>query len=242
MSFRRKGGMQSMENYFNYFTEIEEYFWRKRGTAMLVSTLDWALIDSWKQAEIPIEAVLKGIDRSFEKYESRRQKIRKINSLAYCHQEVLAAAADQERVTLQHPTTSPPFPHEELKKFLETNAASVQRAAERFAAAGRTESAATFRSIAGSLQELAAAVQGEKVIALEDLERRLSVLEDKIFSTLLVTAEEQFLVACRAEMDHQLAPVRRQMTAEQITQLEKQFLQRKLLEQTELPRLSLFYL
>src|ERR1041385_6580799 len=110
-----------MENYFNYFTEIEEYFWKKRGTALLVSTLDWALIDSWKQAEIPIEAVLKGIDRTFEKYEGRRQKIRRVNSLAYCHQEILTAASEKERVSLQHPSSSAALSNGELQQYFESN-------------------------------------------------------------------------------------------------------------------------
>jgi hypothetical protein len=235
-------GKQSMENYFNYFTEIEEYFWNKRGTALLVSTLDWALIDSWKQAGIPLEAVLKGIDHSFEKYEARRHKTRKVNSLAYCHQEVLAAAADQERATPQHPSDPAPFPREELVKFLERNAAGVERAAARFESCARPESAGTLRSVAASLCEMAENAGGEEPLVLEDLERHLSVLEDKIHSLLTQAASEADLVAWRAEMDRQLAPVRRQMTAEQITHLEKQFLQRKLLEQAELPRLSLFYL
>jgi hypothetical protein len=231
-----------MENYVNYFTEIEEYFWRKRGTALLVSTLDWALIDSWKQAEIPVEAVLKGIDRTFEKYDARRQKIRRINSLAYCHQEVLAAAADQERVTLQHPSLAAPFPREELVKFLTRNAAAVEPAAAEFEASGRPESAATFRAIAASLRELAASAGSDAPMDLEELERHLTVLEEKLQSTLLQSAPEADLVAWRGEMDRQLAPVRRQMSAEQIPQLERQFLQRKLLEKANLPRLSLFYL
>jgi len=231
-----------MENYFNYFTEIEEYFWKKRGTALLVSTLDWALMDSWKQSEIPVEAVLKGIDRTFEKYEARRRRIRKINSLAYCHQEVLEAAADQERATLQHPSSAEPFPRAELVQFLEHNALAVEKAGEQFAASGRPESAATFHSIAQSLRELASQAGAEGPLAPEDMERRLTVLEDKMHSTLLQAADEKDLIACRAEMDRQLAPVRRQMTAEQVAQLEKQFLRRKLLEQADLPRLSLFYL
>ncbi len=51
-----------MENYFNYFTEIEERFLRRRGGGLLLSTLDWALIETWKDAGIPLEAVLRGID------------------------------------------------------------------------------------------------------------------------------------------------------------------------------------
>jgi hypothetical protein len=231
-----------MENYFNYFTEIEEYFWKKRGTALLVSTLDWALMDSWKQAEIPLEAVLKGIDRTFDKYEARRQKMRRINSLAYCHQAVLEAAADQDRVTLQHPASPEPFPRDELIKFLEQNAAAVERAAGEFAARQCPESAATLRAVADSLRDLAAAAGSDGPLDLEVVERRLTVLEDKTQSTLMQAADENHLVGWRAELDRQLAPVRRQMTAEQIAQLEKQFLQRRLLEQAELPRLSLFYL
>jgi hypothetical protein len=231
-----------MENYFNYFTEIEEYFWRKRGTALLVSTLDWALIDYWKQSDIPIEAVLKGIDRTFEKYEARRRKTRKINSLAYCYQEILAAASDQERVTLQHPSGGASLPREQLTKYFETNAAAVERAAEHFAARERSESAGTFRSVASSLREIAAVAASDPPLDLEEVERRLTVLEDKVRSTLLQAAEETDLVAWRGEVGRQLEPVRRQMTAEQIMQLERQFLERKLLEQAELPRLSLFYL
>ena len=238
--------IRPMENYFNYFTEIEEYFWKKRGTALLVSTLDWALMDSWKQAQIPIEAVLKGIDRAFEQYEARRRKTRPgrqmINSLAYCHQAVLEAAADQERVTLQHPSEPAPFPREEVVRFLETNAAAVETAAGQFAARGRPESAATFHGIAASLRELATAANADRPVVLEEMERHLSVLEDKMHSTLLQGADERELLASREEMDRALAPVRRQMTADQIALVEKQFLQRKLLAAADLPRLSLFYL
>ena len=61
-----------MENYFNYFTEIEEHFQRRRGGIRLLSTLDWALIETWKDAGIPLEAVLRGIEAAFERYEKRR--------------------------------------------------------------------------------------------------------------------------------------------------------------------------
>ncbi len=80
-------------NYFNYFTEIEERFQRARGTGLfLLSPLDWALIESWKNAGVPLEAVLKGIDDAFEKWRSRKSKRRLVNSLAYCAQAVLEAA------------------------------------------------------------------------------------------------------------------------------------------------------
>ena len=56
-------------NYFNYFTEVEEHFQRTRGTALfLLSTLDWALLETWRNAGVPLEAVLRGIDAAFEKW------------------------------------------------------------------------------------------------------------------------------------------------------------------------------
>ena len=231
-----------MENYFNYFTEIEEYFWKKRGTALLVSTLDWALIDSWKESQIPLEAVLKGIDRTFEKYDAKKRKVRAVNSLAYCQQEVLAAAQETQRNTPATAATGEPFPREELTRFFGTNAEAVEKAASILAGQNRSESAATFRQIASSLRELAEASASETAVNLEDVERRLTVLEDKIFSTLLACTDESEMVEMRSEMDRQLAPVRGKMSAEQVSPLEKQFLQRKLLGRAALPRLSLFYL
>ena len=231
-----------MENYFNYFTEIEEHFWKKRGTSLFLSTLDWALIDSWKEARIPIEAVLKGIDQAFEKYHSRRRKIRKINSLAYCQQAVLEAVQEQQRSTLQHPSKGEPFSRGELAKFFGDNADALKKAAGQFSEEGRSESAATFQALAASLAELEASARLDAPLNLEDVERRLTVLEEKMFSTLMTAADERELVEIRAEMDRALAPVRQKMGTEQIELLRKQFLQRKLLEKTGLPRLSLFYL
>src|ERR1700753_1057999 len=84
----------SVDNYFNYFTEIEDHFQRRRGTLLLMSPLDWALMETWKDAGIPLEAVLRGIDTTFEKWERKPRMTRKVNGLAYCSQEVLASAEE----------------------------------------------------------------------------------------------------------------------------------------------------
>ena len=89
-----------MENYFNYFTEIEERFQRRRGSTLLLSTLDWALIETWKDAGIPLEAALRGIDAAFDRYDERPTRSKKVNSLAYCAQEVLTAAEDMKEAAV----------------------------------------------------------------------------------------------------------------------------------------------
>src|SRR5262249_45510396 len=76
--------------YFNYFTEIEEEFVKRRGSHMLVSPLDWALIESWKQRGIPLHIVLRGIHSSFDGYDHRKHRGRRVNSLLFCRQEVEA--------------------------------------------------------------------------------------------------------------------------------------------------------
>jgi hypothetical protein len=231
-----------MENYFNYFTEIEEHFWKKRGTAILLTTLDWALIDSWKQAEIPLEAILRGIDRAFEKHDQRKSRTRRINSLAYCHQAVLEAASEIERGQLPHSAAPPPFPQEALAAYLENNAATVGQAAERLIQHGRGESGSEMHAIAASLREQAARVRTGEALDIQLLEQLMSVLEEKMFGILKRVCQESSLLEIRAERDRQLAPFRAKMESEQVRQLEAQFEMRKLLELNGLPRLSLFYL
>ena len=89
-----------MENYFNYFTEIEQQYQRRRGTIVPLSTLDWTLIETWKDAGIPLEAVLRGVDMAFDRYDQRASKTKKVNSLAYCAQEVLASAEDMKEAAV----------------------------------------------------------------------------------------------------------------------------------------------
>jgi hypothetical protein len=219
-----------MENYFNYFTEIEEHFQRARGTGMfLISSLDWALIETWKEANIPLEAVLRGIDRSFEKYQKRKRGTRKVNGLAYCTQEVLAVAAEASApAAAQKKPVEAPFSPEELAKHFSNCAAKVR---------GR------FPEIAVSLDELAASEHPDlRSLDLEDLERRLTNYEEKIFAGLMVDASDADLLEIRREMDRQLAAHRRTMPAAHLALVEKQFIQKKLLERGNLPRLSLFYL
>ena len=118
-------------NYFNYFTEIEEFFWKKRGAHLLVSPLDWAIMEAWQKAGVPLEAVLKGIDRAFESYaRSRRGAGKPLKSLAYCTDAVLEAAEEQlEAAAGKTPAparTSPsqPFSIEELKTYFAKNIAT----------------------------------------------------------------------------------------------------------------------
>jgi len=106
----------SVLNYFNYFTEIEEYFWTKRGAHLLVSPLDWAILETWQKAGIPAATVMRGIDRAFESYaRSRRgQAGRQMKSLTYCVEAVLDAA-EEEKEAAARPWRTGPRPIDGLR-------------------------------------------------------------------------------------------------------------------------------
>jgi hypothetical protein len=228
-----------VENYFNYFTEIEDHFQRRRGTLTLLSPLDWALMEIWKDAGIPLEAVLRGIDTAFDKWERRPNRTRKVNGLAYCAQEVLAAAEEMKEAVVgagPRAKSAPGLESSTVADFLRQNATELQSAtlpdSIRIIA---HETAAGLTSVADAF-----AVGNPP--PMEDLERRLTVMEEKLFAALLAATPETELLQVRTEADRDLAPYRSRMNAQQIEQLHKQYLQKRLLEQHKLPRLSLFYI
>jgi hypothetical protein len=220
-------------NYFNYFTEIEEQFQRARGTGLfLLSPLDWALIESWKNTGIPLEAVLRGIDAAFVKWRGKKTKTQAVNSLAYCAQAVMQEAeimANAGKTGAKQPLEAP-YTAEELASYLRSNAGPLKQKAD-----------PVFQELAASLETLAASA-ADYVLNLEELEQRLTVLEEKMVAAVRMTASEEAMFQARREMESQIRPYRGKMTGDQLAQLEKQYLDRRLLEDAGLRRLSLFYL
>jgi hypothetical protein len=240
-------------NYFNYFTEIEERFQQRRGALLLLSTLDWALIETWREAGIPLDAVLRGIDAAFDKYEARQKKarMRKINGLAWCSQAVMEAAeelreagagtAKPESDERREPRESG-FEHDRVAAHLEAAATALATAAVAPEACAST--AARLRELAAAVRGDANASPGDLAAAkdLEDLERHLTAIEEKLFTTIAGAAPEDLKVRLKEHADRELAPYRSRMSAVQIRQVKQQFEQKQLLVHYNLPRLSLFYM
>jgi len=219
-------------NYFNYFTEIEEHFQKARGTGLfLMSPLDWALVEAWKNAGVPLAAVLRGIDLAFEKWRTKKNRVQKVNSLAYCVQAVMVEAQTMAGVAPPagaRKESAAPFTLDELDAYLRQNAEEIRKQTE-------------YSEIAAAVERLAEN-SAELYRDLEDLERRLTALEDKMIAMARARQTDEDLLLARRDLDSQLRPYRGKMSAEQLTMLEKQYLERRLLETAGLPRLSLFYL
>jgi hypothetical protein len=222
-----------VQNYINYFTEIEDHFQRRRGSILLLSTLDWALIDTWREAGVPLAAVLRGIDEAFDKYEARktRARMRKVNGLAWCAQAVMEALeAMQDAAVGGSPvqTEAAGLERERIAQHLRIAAATFSKAAA---------SLPPMREIAERLEQLA-----QQSLPNEELERHLSALEEKLFALLITHTPAEELEQMREHAASELGPYRSRMQALQIRQIEQQFLRRRLLEQYSLPRISLFYM
>jgi hypothetical protein len=231
-------------NYFEYFSEIEERFSRRRGSLLLLSTLDWALIETWREAGVPLQAVLRGIDDAFDKHDEKllraKGRARKVNGLAWCAQAVMQAAEQMvEASTGSAPTKAKEdqasgFEAERVARFLAENADRVD--------AAQAVPEATRADLALRLRQLAETMRSAAPLPLDELDRTLTVAEEKFFALLLSITPEEELVALRAQADRELAPYRSRMSAVQLRQVTAQFLQKRLMESRGLPRLSLFYM
>lgn len=208
----------------------------------MLSTLDWALIETWREADVPLEAVLRGIDAAFDKYDARKShaRVRRVNGLGYCTQEVMAAVEDMQEASIgstfaRQETAAAGFEQERIAAHLDSCAQQLHLARM------DENSAPAVAGLTLRLEELAEEVRAKEP-RIEDLERTLTVMEEKLFAVLVATAAETEMTALRAEAAHELAPYRSRMLAMQIRQVEQQFLHKKLLEKHRLPRLSLFYM
>lgn len=211
----------------------------------MLSTLDWALIETWREAGIPLEAVLRGIDNAFDKYDERARRsrggLRKVNGLAWCAQSVLEIVEQAMEAAIgaapaEENTQESGFENERIAKYLEENAQVLASAKIEPPADGVIAETAT------RLQALASGLRLEASPSLEELDRTLTVLEEKVFAALITAVDENELTTLREQASRELAPYRGKMQAVQIKQVQQQFLQKKLLEARRLPRLSLFYM
>jgi hypothetical protein len=244
-----QGPPPPVQNYFNYFTEIEQRFQQRRGSLLMLSTLDWALIETWREAGIPLEAVLRGIDNTFDRYEERKARaprgLQKVNGLAWCAQEVLASAeqtVDAATGTAKDKSVSTAdsgFEPARIAAYLRSAAQALRNAI----LAAPADNVA--KEIADKLDSLAAPLEADtqsSVQTIESLELHLTTLEEKFFAALLTAASEDELLALREQAARELAPYRSRISAVQSRQIEQQFLRKRLLEARSLPRLSLFYM
>lgn len=245
-------------NYFNYFTEVEDAFVRRRGAHMLVSPLDWALIESWKEIGVPLHIVLRAIERAFDGWEARPHRHRRVNSIFYCQQEVescyaeyrqamVGAAEDPDATNTEgaHPTVDDadsPFPRPRVEEYLGRVAADLETARQKAEARALPGLAEALGRAIERLGEIRASLSAAARMDTEGLERDLTSLEDVILAGLLEHAPAEEVDAARAEAKLQLKAYKKQMEKAIYEQTFDKFVARRLREIYFVPRLSLFFM
>ena len=247
-------------NYFNYFTEIEEEFVKRRGAHLLISSLDWSLIDTWKQRGIPLHVVLRGINSSFASYDVKARRGRRVNSLFYCQQEVEAGFLEycESRVGGTHTSAEAngtssattngsgisdqgaPFSRESIIEYLTEQQETIARLT--VAHAADAPLAEAFSRATRRLGEITADLSAASAVLHERIESDLTLVEEIILEGLRHSAGAATLEELRHEGDQQLRAYRKGMSPEVYEQTRHNFMARKLRERYRVPRLSLFYL
>jgi hypothetical protein len=249
-------------NYFNYFTEIEEEFVRRRGKPLFISPMDWALIESWKSAGIPLHLVLRAINQAFDAYDAQPRKYRKVNSIFYCEQAVESLFADYRlsqvgaqtavlqadeaakaspETQAQRPTMSA-FPREVLVEFLD-NSYKELALAESFAIEQKKHRLEeTLARARKRLRVLVDELESAAQINDEALEHDLDTIDRMILKSINDSLRENEQQEIREQAESHLKAYKKKMDTKIFEQTLHNFISRRLRELHRIPRLSLFYI
>lgn len=242
-------------NYFNYFTEVEDTFIRRRGKHLLLSPMDWALIESWKEMGVPLHVALRGIERAFDSFNAKPRR-RTVKSLLYCQEEVEAqfaewqeaqvgAAAKKNGERVIEETSGDahlPFSRANILEHLERVRASILRICDERKKSRRDDFCDALSRAASRLKELGKDFERARRPDAEKLEESLTGLEKMLDEALLAHLSSRELAAARAEAEAQLQPYRSRMERPVFEQTLDNLLLKRLRDAHGLPRLSLFYL
>ena len=236
-----------MENYFNYFTEIEEHFQKRRGQARPLSPLDWSLIESLRDAGVSLEVVLRGVDRAFDQRSKRQRVVGKVNSLAYCTQAILAEheRRKESRAGRNDPAPRPAEGDLEVSQLLDL-LENARRQLE--ALPGRTEAVelpalrTVVEAVVDSLKRIILEIRTSGSLDYEALELKLNTLEERVLAAIFSGMSHESLLEAKQATRQEIQRHKRGLKAEHIAMLEGKLMRKKLLQEFGIPRLSLFYL
>ena len=242
-------------NYFNYFTEIEDAIIRRRAKHLLLSPLDWALIESWKELNVPLHVVLRGIEKAFASWESK-PRMRSIKGLLYCQEEVEAQFAEWREAHVgaaAEPNANDdgawgtnsdalPFSRVAILEHLQRGRTSLLAVCSVRKKTGADELTETLERATALLAEVEADFAASPSPDAQKLEQSLSGLERMISDAARNVAGSDQIATIERELKEQLQPYRKQMEPAVYQQTFENLLLKRLREQFGIPRLSLFYL
>ena len=227
----------ALDNYYNYFTEIEDAFIRRRGKNLLLSPMDWALIEGWRERDIPLHIVLRAIESVFDGWEKQPNQTRTIKSLFYCREEVEAQHAEwiaSQAGKNDHVST------EDLgdQFSLESIAKHIDEVIEKLKEVKDTNLREDVDRAIARLEELRTGLVDD----LEYIDKTLYDIESFLDRALLEHSESGHLKELKKETTSQLRQYKSAMDADAYKKAYELLMLKRLREDLGIPRLGLFYL
>lgn len=232
-------------NYFNYFTEIEDAFVRRRGKHLFLSPMDWALMETWKQQGIPLHIVLRGVEKSFDSYEAKPRK-RSVKTLLYCQEEVEAQFAEWVESHVGSAVEGESSESDETKFSFAAIAEHLQRSRKALSELARSRTQADelcevlTRALA-LLGDIENDFASSTTLDTRKLEDSLTGLERMLNDSMFSVVSSDVLEELKNGIKEQLKPYRREMETAVYNQMFENLLLKRLREYLGVPRLSLFY-
>ena len=223
-------------NYFNYYTEIEETFVRRRGKNLLLSPIDWAMIEGWQERGVPLHVVIRGIETVFDGFD-KKPSPRSIKGLLYCREEI--EAQFQEWLAMQ---AGKPDGFESDAAAAAFDRDAVFEHIERVIAALRDSPAAALREdlerATVRLREIAENLTDD----FEAVDKSLCDVESFLDHALLTKTDPRRLKDFESDIKAQLKPYKSTMDVEAYKKTFDLMLLKRLREEADIPRFSLFYI
>lgn len=222
-------------NYYNYFTEIEETFVRRRGKNLFLSPLDWALIESWQDRGIPLHIVIRSIESVFDVFDQQPAGTRTIKSLLYCKEEIEAQYNEWLSAKVGQSETEERSGSEYTPATIREHIAVAIEKLENIAIADLEEDVSRAVS---RLRELDTAITGD----LETIDGTLGDIEKVLERGMLSNWDRKHLKSLEKEVAGQLKAYKQDMDPESYKNTFDLMLLKRLREEAGVPRLGLYYL
>lgn len=243
-------------NYFNYFSEIEAAFIRRRGRNLMLSPLDWALIETWQEREVPLHIILRGIEKVFDGVDRQPARKRTVKSLMYCKEEIEAQYADWLESQIGNDKSQASSFMSQVPNSKDQNSHISELKNGKSELFSDETIAAHLEKVSVELKSAIAETQGELKTTLEKVSSRLEKIAqnaadaealEEVLEKLDALIDEKLLqiektAALQKEVEKQLASYKIKMDAEVYQRTLELMILKSLRERAGIPRLSFFYL
>ncbi len=223
-----------------YFRKIERKFNQLRGSPLLISPKDWALMVEWKDQGIPAVVIIEALEKGFEKASFHGTTKRSINSLSYFKHIVEEHwKAFQKRRIGKVESRSSQTDLSNIKKYLEGLAQSLMELSQKFFKKHPLLSITLKEASQSIVSILERNLNTQE--NMESIEEQLSVIDDAIGDSLLQQIDKDKIRLIHHDAEVELSSMGHFMKEEYYRDIKKRYVLKILRKEYGIPRVSLFF-